>query len=155
MNATRPRRRLFKKDRKRELCHDVVSFPFACNHYTARTTGYGLRSGEKPMLARGNSLFALLLSSLFSPFVLYAYRSITQWQAERSYNNFFWESQRQHRIFCVYCMQFPSNFIIIQYVVLQSVICSCNSYLFLGKKKKVVARYYLISFCFLAFGFVA
>ena len=65
MNATRPRRRLFKKDRKRELCHGVVSFPFACNHYTARTTGYGLRSGEKPMLARGNSLFALLLSSLF------------------------------------------------------------------------------------------
>ena len=113
--------------------------------------------------ARGKSQ-CWLEATLYSPFYslpFFSFRTIcvqkhyTVWQAERSYNNFFWESQRQHRIFCVYCMQFPSNFIIIQYVVLQSVICSCNSYLFLGTKKKVVARYYLISFCFLAFGFVA
>ena len=101
MNATRPRRRLFKKDRKRELCHGVVSFPFACNHYTARTTGYGLRSGEKPMLARGNSLFALLLSSLFSPFVLYAYRSITQCGKRREAITTFFGSLRDNIAFFV------------------------------------------------------
>ena len=67
MNAT-TRRRLLKRQKKRVVYSCAMMwFSFSlCMQPLTRTTGYGLRSGEKPMLARGNSLFALLLSCILA-----------------------------------------------------------------------------------------